>query len=58
LNYSSIIPIGGDNVSNDIALGLRTSTAIAEKIKLEYAELDLEESSPIEDSLNLAELDV
>jgi cell division ATPase FtsA len=30
-------------VTNDIALGLRTSTAIAEKIKLEYAELDLEE---------------
>ncbi|MFK7779720.1 MAG: cell division protein FtsA [Candidatus Gracilibacteria bacterium] len=42
LHYSGIIPIGGDNVTNDIALGLRTSTTVAEKIKLDYAELDLD----------------
>ncbi|PIE85566.1 cell division protein FtsA [Candidatus Gracilibacteria bacterium] len=41
LRYSSVIPIGGDNVTNDIALGLRTSTVIAEKLKLELAELSL-----------------
>lgn len=42
LHYSWIIPIGWDNVTNDIALWLRTSTAVAEKIKIDYAELDLD----------------
>lgn len=42
LNYAWIIPIGWDNVTNDIALWLRTSTTVAEKIKLDYAELDLD----------------
>ncbi|MDD2870476.1 MAG: cell division protein FtsA [Candidatus Gracilibacteria bacterium] len=49
LNYSSIIPIGGDNVTNDIALGLRTSTGVAEKIKIDYAELNLEKDESYED---------
>jgi cell division protein FtsA len=31
--YSSTIPIGGDNVTNDIAVGLRTPIPEAEKIK-------------------------
>lgn len=39
LKYSSVIPIWWDNVTNDIALWLRTSTVIAEKLKLELAEL-------------------
>jgi cell division protein FtsA len=34
-----VIPLGGDNVTNDVALGLRTSTSVAEKVKLDYAEL-------------------
>jgi cell division protein FtsA len=42
LKYSGIIPLGWDNVTNDIALGLRTSTTVAEKLKIEFAELDLE----------------
>lgn len=41
LKYSWVIPLGGDNVTNDIALWLRTSTTVAEKLKLEYAELDV-----------------
>ncbi len=41
LRYSSVIPIWWDNVTNDIALWLRTSTVIAEKLKLELAELSL-----------------
>jgi cell division protein FtsA len=42
LYYSWIIPLGWDNVTNDIALWLRTSTSVAEKLKTDYAELDLE----------------
>jgi cell division protein FtsA len=42
LKFSSIIPIGWDSVTNDIALWLRTSTGVAEKLKMDYAELGLE----------------
>lgn len=36
LKFSKIIPIGWDSVTNDIALWLRTSIDIAEKLKLEF----------------------
>lgn len=49
LKYSWVIPIGWDNVTNDIALGLRTSTTVAEKLKLDYAELDLENKEGFSD---------
>jgi cell division protein FtsA len=49
LKYSWIIPIGWDNVTNDIALWLRTSTTVAEKLKLDYAELDLENKDGFSD---------
>lgn len=59
LHYSSIIPIGWDNVTNDIALWLRTSTTIAEKIKLEYAELDLDSFEWYSDSeFDISELNM
>jgi cell division protein FtsA len=34
--HSASLPIGGENVTNDIAIGLRTSIDTAEKIKIEY----------------------
>lgn len=34
--HSASLPVGGDNVTNDIAIGLRTSIDTAEKIKIEY----------------------
>src|SRR3989339_325866 len=34
--YTVVIPVGGENVTNDIAIGLRTSIDTAEKIKIEY----------------------
>jgi len=33
---SSVIPVGAEHITNDIAIGLRTSIDVAEKIKLEY----------------------
>ena len=42
LIHSVIIPIGWDNVTNDIALWARVSIEIAEKLKLEYSEVVLE----------------
>lgn len=34
--HTAMIPVGGENVTNDIAIGLRTSIDTAEKIKIEY----------------------
>ena len=34
--HTASLPIGGENVTNDIAIGLRTSIDTADKIKIEY----------------------
>ncbi len=34
--HTAIIPIGGENVTNDVAIGVRTSIDTAEKLKIEY----------------------
>ncbi len=34
--HTAVIPVGGENITNDIAIGLRTSIDTAEKIKIEY----------------------
>ncbi len=59
LYYSWIIPLGWDNVTNDIALWLRTSTTVADKLKIDYAELDLENKEWFSDrEFDLAELNM
>lgn len=37
LQYTAVIPVGGVNITNDLAIGLKTDPEIAEKIKLEHA---------------------
>jgi len=32
----SVLPVGGDHITNDLAVGLRTTSELAEKIKVEY----------------------
>ena len=56
LLHTSILPIGGNNITNDIAIGLRTSIEVAEKVKLEYGSALPSEVSKKED-INLAEID-
>lgn len=34
--HTAVIPVGGENVTNDIAIGIRTSIDTAEKVKIEY----------------------
>ncbi|HEX8974394.1 MAG TPA: cell division protein FtsA [Patescibacteria group bacterium] len=36
LLHTTILPVGAGHVTNDIAIGLRTSVEVAERIKLEY----------------------
>jgi len=43
---TSTLPIGGDYVSNDITIGLRTQLDIAEKIKLKYGCASVADADP------------
>ncbi len=36
IKYTASVPLGGQNLTNDIAYGLRTPAAAAEKIKIKY----------------------
>lgn len=50
--FSSVIPIGANNVTNDLAIGLRFSLEDAEKIKLRLAKVS--ESKKFEDEIDLS----
>jgi cell division protein FtsA len=40
LIFAAVIPIGGEHVTSDIALGARVSIDTAEKLKIEYGSSD------------------
>ncbi len=54
--FSSVIPIGANNVTNDIAIGLRFSIEDAEKIKLKLTKLA--ESKKFEDEIEVSHFDI
>lgn len=37
--YSVVLPVGAQNITNDLAIGLRTSLEVAEKVKVKYSQL-------------------
>lgn len=45
LQATSVIPIGGDHITNDIAIGLKVSTEEAERIKTKYGHAHIELAS-------------
>ncbi|MFZ1360729.1 MAG: cell division protein FtsA [Candidatus Saccharimonadales bacterium] len=45
LQYVSVIPVGGMNITNDLAIGLKTDPEIAEKVKLAHASAVARESN-------------
>ncbi len=57
--HTAVLPVGGSHITNDIAIGLRTSIELAEKIKLDYgaavtkgiSERDIIDLSQIDSSL-------
>jgi len=53
--YSSVIPIGAKNVTNDLAIGLRVSLEGAEKIKLLLSDEKKQKKDDVDD-LDLTEL--
>ncbi len=58
LIYAAVIPIGGEHVTSDLALGLRISIDTAERLKLEYGDLDFAKGMKAEydEEIDLAKL--
>lgn len=56
LIYASVLPVGAGHVTNDIAIGLRTSIEVAEKVKLEYGSALTKEIDKREE-INLSKVD-
>lgn len=52
IRYTAVIPIAGDQVTNDIAVALRTPTQSAEEIKLKYATV-LTDNASIEEWIDV-----
>lgn len=40
VHHVAVIPVGGINITNDLAIGLKTDLDIAEKVKVEHATLE------------------
>jgi cell division protein FtsA len=38
---TSVLPVGGNNVTNDVAIGLKTSLQVAEELKIEHGTCNL-----------------
>ena len=51
-----VVPIGGGHITNDVAIGLRTSIDVAEKVKINYGSALPGEINK-KDQVNLAEID-
>jgi len=51
-----VVPIGGGHITNDVAIGLRTSIDVAEKVKVNYGSA-LPDEIGKKDQINLAEID-
>jgi len=55
-SYSSVLPVGAKNITNDLAIGLRVSLEAAEKIKLALSALN--ETEPDSDELDVKKLNL
>ena len=43
---TAVLPVGGNNVTNDVAIGLKTSLQVAEELKIQHGSCDLSTVSP------------
>ncbi len=53
--HTAVIPLGSEHITNDLAIGLRTSIDIAEAVKVTYGDCSLETASK-RDEIDLYEL--
>jgi cell division protein FtsA len=56
LIYLTVIPVGASHITNDVAIGLRTSIDVAEKVKVEYGSA-LPSEIGKQEQINLSEID-
>jgi len=56
LLHTGILPFGGSNITNDVAIGLRTSIDVAEKVKIEFGSVTPKEISK-KDEIDLSQID-
>ncbi len=45
LQYTAVIPVGGNNITNDLAIGLKTDPEIAEEVKLKHGSATIQTGS-------------
>jgi cell division protein FtsA len=55
--YTDVLPIGGMHITNDIAIGLRTSIDVAEKVKVKYGH-SYKKGVSEKDEVDLSEIDI
>ena len=55
LMHTAVLPVGGSHITNDLAIGLRTSIEVAEKVKIEYGSALPQEINKRED-IDLSQL--
>ena len=56
LLHAHVLPVGSSHITNDIAIGLRTTIDLAERVKLQYG-LALPSEVKKKETINLSELD-
>lgn len=57
LIFASVVPIGGEHVTSDVALGARVAIDTAEKLKVEYGDLSLaKEEKARDEEIDLAKI--
>ncbi len=56
LIHSAVLPIGSRHITNDLAMALRTSMDVAERIKLEYATTGMVEDLRKRENIDLSKL--
>jgi cell division protein FtsA len=47
--HTAVLPVGGNNVTNDVAIGIKTSLPVAEELKIRHGSCDLRGISPDEE---------
>lgn len=52
--YTAVLPVGGNNVTNDIAIGLKTSLPAAEQLKIQHGTCDLRGMEDDDDQISVS----
>ena len=54
--HTAVLPIGGNNVTNDVAIGLKTSLPVAEELKIRHGTCDMRSVEQDDEEISVAVL--